>query len=216
MIHSLEADSIILEFDQRKILSDVYLKCEKGKVTGLLGRNGQGKSSLMKIIYGTLDCGKSVRFDGEVYYHAYKNPNLLRFLPQKNFIPTALELNRVFRDFELEFSTFEQRFPYFSGRCRSSINNLSGGERRLVEVYIILMSNTQFAMLDEPFTHLNPVMIEKVKELMQEEKQRKGILITDHMYKHVMEMSEDLYLLSNGKTYPVTERDELKILGYIS
>ena len=60
MNHTLEVDSIQLAFNNRRILSDIYLKCETGKITGLLGRNGQGKSCLMKIIYGTLSCEKSI------------------------------------------------------------------------------------------------------------------------------------------------------------
>lgn len=54
MINTLEADSILLEYGLRKILSDVYIKCETKKITGLLGRNGEGKTSLMNIIYGSL------------------------------------------------------------------------------------------------------------------------------------------------------------------
>ncbi len=77
MTHRLEADSIQLEFDGRKILSSIYLKCETGKITGLLGRNGQGKSCLMKIIYGILKCEKSVRFDNVAQYEAFKRPDLL-------------------------------------------------------------------------------------------------------------------------------------------
>ena len=62
-MHTLEVNSIQLEFDGRRILSDIYIKCETGKITGLLGRNGQGKSCLMKIMYGDLKCEKFMRFD---------------------------------------------------------------------------------------------------------------------------------------------------------
>ena len=51
MNHKLEIDSIQFEFNGRKILSDIYLQCETGKITGLLGKNGEGKSCLMNIIY---------------------------------------------------------------------------------------------------------------------------------------------------------------------
>ncbi len=65
MNHTLEVDGVILEFNSKRILQDVYLKSESGKVTGLLGRNGSGKSCLMKIIYGELvPNDKSVRIDG--------------------------------------------------------------------------------------------------------------------------------------------------------
>ena len=82
MNHLLETDSIQLEFDGRRILSDIYIKCETGKITGLLGRNGEGKSCLMKIIYGSLKAEKSVRIDKTAYYEVYKHPGLLLYLPQ--------------------------------------------------------------------------------------------------------------------------------------
>ena len=55
MHHKLEADSILLEFETRRILSDIYFKCETGQITGILGRNGQGKTCLMNIVYGNLN-----------------------------------------------------------------------------------------------------------------------------------------------------------------
>lgn len=69
-------------------------------------------------------------------------------------------------------------------------------------------------MLDEPFTHLNPIQIEKAKELMLEEKKHKGLLITDHMYQHIIDVSDNLYVLSNGKTHLTKSIDEVERLGY--
>lgn len=214
MNHTLEADSIELAFDGRKILSSIYLKCETGKITALLGRNGQGKSCLMKIIYGSLPCEKSVRFDQVAYTEAYKQPNLLRYLPQFNFIPQSLSLKRVFRDFELEYSVFGKIFPEFVSKYTTVIGNLSGGERRLIELYVILKSRSQFAILDEPFTHLNPIQIDKVKELLLEERKYKGLLITDHMYQHIVDVCDNLYILSNGKTHLTKNREDIETLGY--
>lgn len=214
MNHKLEADSIQLEFDGRKILSDIYIKCETGKITGLLGRNGQGKSCLMKIIYGSLKCEKSVRIDNISQFEAFKRPDLLLYLPQFNFIPKGLSLKRIFSDFDLDYSTFINSFPEFSSKHHLSINRLSGGEQRMVELYIIVKSQSQFAMLDEPFTHLNPLQIEKVKVLLVEEKANKGLLITDHMYKHITEISDSLYLLTNMKTHLTKSLSEIETLGY--
>jgi len=214
MIHKLEADSIQLEFDGRKILSSVYFKCESGKITGLLGRNGQGKTCLMKITYCSLKCEKSVRFDNVAQHEAYKRPDLLRYLPQFNFVPKSLSLKRVFKDFELDYLSFEKRFPEFSSRYKSSIGSLSGGEHRLVELYLIVKSRSQFAMLDEPFTHLNPIQIEKVKELLLEEKENKGLLITDHMYRHIVDICDHLYVLVDGMVHLTTSIVDVERLGY--
>jgi ABC-type lipopolysaccharide export system ATPase subunit len=214
MIHTLEADGIQLEFNGRRILSDIYIKCETGKITGLLGSNGQGKSCLMKIIYGSLDCEKSVRFDKMSQKEAYNRPDLLHYLPQFNFIPRSFTLKKIFNHFELDFSFFEKLFPEFASKHNNEIKSLSGGLFRLVELYLIIKSPSQFAMLDEPFTHLNPILIEKVKELMVEEKQKKGLLVSDHMYRHITEISDNLYVLVNGKIHLTKEINDIERLGY--
>jgi ABC-type lipopolysaccharide export system ATPase subunit len=214
MMHILEADSIRLDFEGSVILSDIYIKCETGKITGLLGRNGQGKSCLMKIIYGNLPCEKSVRFNKVSQYEAFKRPDLLRYLPQCNFIPARLSLERIFRDFELDYLLFANRFVEFGSRSSISIGNLSGGERRLVELYVIAKSRSQFAMLDEPFTHLNPIQVQKVRDLLLEEKDNKGLLITDHMFRHITGISDHLYILVNGKTNQAKSEKEIETLGY--
>jgi len=215
MTHKLEADSIMLEFGTRKILSDIYFKCETGKITGMLGRNGQGKTCLMNIVHGSLEpLSKSIRFDNISVFHAFKRPDLLLYLPQFSFIPGSLSLKRIFADFCLEYSDFENRFPEFRSKYRSSLKNLSGGQRRLVEVYVIIKTKSQFAMLDEPFTHLMPLQIEKVKEILVEEKDRKGFLVTDHMYKQVIDICDFLYVLRDGKTFLTKEISDLEVLGY--
>lgn len=214
MTHTLEADSIQLAFNSRKILSSIYLKCETGKITGLLGRNGQGKSCLMKIIYGSLKCDKSVRFDNIAQFEAFKRPDLLLYLPQFNFVPKSLSLKRIFKDFELDYSNFEQRFPEFATKYKSTIGSLSGGEHRLVELYIIITSLSWFAMLDEPFTHLHPIQIEKVKELLLEAKQNKGLLVTDHMYRHIIDICDNLCMLTDGKTHLTKSMQDIEVLGY--
>lgn len=214
--HILEADSIQLTFGHRKILSDIYLKCETGRITGLLGANGQGKSSLMKIIYGTLDHEKSVRVDHVAQHKTHKQPGLFRYLPQFNFIPKLRSLKKIFEDFELDYSSFEQTFPMFGAKYKDVVSSLSGGEQRIIEVYVIVKSATYFAMLDEPFSHLSPIQIEKIKELLLEEKENKGILVTDHMYRHVIDICDQIYVLKNGTTYSTKNTEDIERLGYVN
>lgn len=214
MIHHLEADSIQLAVNGRPLLSSIYLKCTTGKITGLLGRNGVGKSCLMKCIYGTIRCEKSVRINGTAQREAFKRPGLLRYLPQFNFVPKPLSLKRVFLDFELDFSAFTQLFPEFHAKYKTSISALSGGEHRLVELYVVVKSSALFVLLDEPFTHLSPLQIEKAKELLVEAKATKGLLVTDHLYRQVIDVCDDVYVLSEGKTYLATSLADIEAFGY--
>lgn len=215
MKHILEADGVQLAFDGRKILSDIYLRCETDSITGLLGRNGEGKSCLMNAVYGTQPCEKSIRFDHVSIPASFSQPALIRFLPQFNFIPGSLSVRRAFKDFDVSISDFAGHFNEFTDKTTHSMRNLSGGERRLVEIYLILKCRSRFALLDEPFTHLNPLQIEKVKALMSETKSVKGILLTDHMHQHVTDIADNVYLLSKGRLRPVNHPDDLQVLGYM-
>jgi ABC-type lipopolysaccharide export system ATPase subunit len=216
MIHTLEADGIQLDFGVRRILSDVYLKCETGKISGLLGRNGQGKTCLMNIILGTLNASSnSIRFDGNVTHKVSKRPDLLLYLPQFNFIPKSLTVKKVLADFQLPVTDLENRFPEFKSRYDLKVNQLSGGQWRTLELYIVVKTPSLFAMLDEPFTHLNPIQIENIKAFLLEEKANKGFLITDHMYTHLLDISDTVYLLKDGRTHLTKTVEDLEELGYI-
>ncbi len=142
MRHSLEVDSIILEFGTKRVLQDVYLKNETGKITGILGQNGSGKTCLMNIIYGELDTNeKSVRLNGEAIFIGFRNPNNFRYLPQFSYIPKSLKVERIFKDFELDFSQFIDHFPEFEKYYKVKLHRLSGGEHRIIEIYSIFTNN---------------------------------------------------------------------------
>ncbi len=215
MTNKLEIDSVILEFDNKRVLQDVYLKSETGNVTGLLGRNGTGKSCLMKILYGELvPYNSSVRINGDSLLNSQRSPMDLRFLPQKRFVPGCLKIKRVFSDFKLDYSDFIIHFPEFRKYHNTRLRNLSGGERRIIEIYIILVSQTKFCMLDEPFSQIMPIHVDTIKKLIKREKEKKGIIITDHMYKDIIDICDNLYVINNGKTYLTKNIKDLEILGY--
>ncbi len=215
MQYKLEVDSIVLEFGRKRILSDIYFQCETGKITGLLGGNGQGKTCLMNIVYGNLNpISKSIRFNNVPVLKAFNRPDLLTYLPQFNFIPSHLNLKRIFSDFGLDFFEFEKVFPEFSPLYKSSIKTLSSGQRRLIEVYLIIKSKSQFSMLDEPFTYLMPIQIDKIIELLEIEKSRKGFIISDHMFRYVIKIIDTLYILKDGKTHLAKDIADIDKFGY--
>ena len=215
MIHTLEADGVQLQYGEWKILSDVYIKCETGSITGLLGRNGMGKSTLMNIIYGSKKAqSQSVRADGLRVSSAFQVPQLVAYLPQFNFIPEGLTIKKIFADFQVTFSSMVESMPELKDRYLSKFGELSGGQKRLVEIYLVLKTPGRFALLDEPFSMLSPLWIELVKSWIKEGKRNKGILLTDHLYHDVMGVSDQLYVLTNGKTHFIKDRAQVEWLGY--
>jgi ABC-type multidrug transport system ATPase subunit len=174
MKNILEVDSVILEFEFKRVLQNVYLKSETGKVTGILGRNGSGKSCLMKIIYGELvPNDKSIRINGKSLIGTNRSPNDLKYLPQAGFVPYSMTIKRIFNDFELDFADLTRSFPEFKKLYKTKLKNLSGGERRIIEIFIILVSKTKFCMLDEPFSYVMPIHVDALKNLILREKENK-------------------------------------------
>ena len=213
--HTLEIDSAELAFGERKILSGVYLLAETGSVTAVLGRNGCGKSCLMKILSGSLKAGFcSMRIDGK--WHRRFTEKEVRYLPQHTFIPGWLRLERVLDDFGLQREDLERWFPEFIPLRGTRIRELSGGEQRILECFIILRGRTQFVLLDEPFSQIAPLHVATLKELIRQEKANKGILLTDHMYRHVTGIADRLYVMDNGQTYPCENDEALVRRGYLN
>ncbi|HYC85869.1 MAG TPA: ATP-binding cassette domain-containing protein [Chryseosolibacter sp.] len=216
MTEALEFDSIELDLDGRKILSSVYMKCEIGKVVGVLGRNGSGKSCMMKILFGSMDAQhKHVRINGESLPENYLRSRLFSYLPQENLIPSQFSIGEAFKLFNVKVDHVGEFWPEISSSIALKPDRLSGGTRRLVETILVLCSQAPYCLLDEPFTGVMPLYIEKMQEIIKKVKHHKGIILTDHLHRHVTAVADSLYVLSNGCTYPARKIDDLVKFGYL-
>lgn len=212
--HTLEIDSVDLSFGDRQILSNVYLRLDTGKITALLGRNGCGKSCLMRVLFDELrPTFKSIRVDS-VWHKRLTNSQVL-YLPQSNSVPGGMKILSAFKDFGVSYDAFCSHFPEFSSYADKRVSELSSGERRIMEIYVILCAESQFVMLDEPFSQVMPLHIEVIKSIIVEQKQHKGILLTDHMYRNVLDIADSLYVMNDQTVYITKCNDDLIKYGYI-
>lgn len=217
MRSKLEFDSIQFSYGDRALLDSIYMLVEVGTVTGLLGRNGSGKSTLMKIVFGAIAHDqKSVRIDGASLGVSYRPGIHITYLPQGNLIPSYLTVRKAFTLFGTDEQETTDVFPETVEMMDLRPGSLSGGYQRILEIMLILQSRASFCLLDEPFSGLMPVNIEKVKSVILKKKDHKGILISDHLHRHVLDISERLYVLSAGETYTVRDPEDLITLGYLN
>lgn len=212
-----EIDNIELNHGGKQILNGIYLKAETGKITGILGNNGTGKSSLLNIIFGNLQpLHKLIRINSQVYIKLLFSSGLVKYLPQQRLIPPYLQIDKVFKLYKVNWKDFLVDFPEFSIYRKSRMHEVSSGQQRTLETYLILKTPSQLLLLDEPFSHLSPLSIEKFQHLLQEEKKRKAILITDHRYYHVIQTADELYLLKNGCSQYIIDPLELEEYRYLN
>ena len=215
MIHELVVDSVVVRFGERTVVSGGYVTTRTGRVTGLLGRNGAGKSCMFRALMGGLKVDYvSVHMDGKSL-DINKIGLSVKYLPQGRMIPDGLTLRDAFRLYQVDFCEFVFLFPKYSGKYHDRVWEMSGGEARLAELYLVLMAESPFCILDEPFSQIDPVHIESVQRLIRVKSREKGIIVTDHNYEAISTVADQLFVLSDGYTHPVESRDDLVRHGYL-
>ena len=215
MIHRLTVDSVVVRFGEKTVLSGGYITSRTGVVTGLLGRNGTGKSCMFRALMGGLKADYvSVHLDDGPLDSSHIGL-VVKYLPQSRLIPENMTLRRAFRLYGVPFWEFAALFPQFSGRYHTPLWELSGGEARLAELYLVLMATSDFCILDEPFSQIAPLHIETVQRLIREKIREKGIIVTDHNYEAISKVADNLFVIADGRTFPVESREDLVRHGYL-
>ncbi len=213
--HTLIVDSVVVRFGDKTVLSGGYITSETGMVTGLLGLNGAGKSCMFRALMGGLRVENvMVSLDGKPVDRQIIGYSI-KYLPQGRLLPEGMKLCRAFELYGVNYWTFVNWAPKFSRHYYSPIYELSGGEARLAELYLVLMSEAPFYILDEPFTQVDPVNIDEVKALIRERSQSHGIIVTDHNYDAISSVADNLFVIADGYTTPVHSREDLVRHGYL-
>ena len=209
-------DSVFLSFGPKEVLRGAHLRLRKGEVTGMLGRNGTGKSCLLKILTGQLRPENLyIGVDGVYAKDLYAVPGLINYLPQHSCHPPDMRIGKILDLYGVDAAAFMLRHGHLFPAKNPRFGQLSGGIRRLFEILLLLAAETHFTLLDEPFSHIMPMHLEYIREAIRESAERKGVLVTDHKYEHVLDLAQTLYLIYGGTSRIVSGREELARYGYL-
>lgn len=208
-------DSIFYHIGRKCILDGIFLKIEPGKICGIFGRNGTGKSTLIKIGAGIiLPTSGTVFIDGQAFLNKsrilrYKK---ISYLCQDTFLPKDLSVKKLTETYPIKNKNEFLYNNFNSKLVDQKIGDLSGGELRLVELILIITLNRPFILLDEPFTGIEPKIIEKMIELISQQRDKgKGILITDHYHHYISRIVDLAYLLKDSKCNFISNKSSLKV-----
>ena len=210
----IEGKKISKVSNHRIILEDIDISISSKKIYGLLGPNGAGKTTLFSIL-----AGLSKSTQGEIFFDT-KNVNDLSFekrselgviyLPQepsvfreltvKENIQAALEAKQYNQN-EIENKINEISYEFnLDGINFQKCNSLSGGQRRRVEIARAMALSPKLILLDEPFAGIDPLVINEIKELIKNLKEKEiGVLISDHNVKATLDICDFIYVINSGK-----------------
>ncbi len=210
----LEVCKIVKIINDKKIVSDVSFKINYGEVFGLLGPNGAGKTSIFYIIAGlTKSNNGQIIFDNRnisrLSMHLRSNLGI-KYLPQE---PSIFQNLTVYENLyglaELSFKNKSDIVDFIESSVEefdlSSILNhkgrqLSGGQRRKVEIARTLASKPKIILLDEPFAGIDPMAIDDIKNVLVKLSLKNiGILITDHNVRETLEICDKAAIIHDGE-----------------
>lgn len=214
----LSVSGAIKTFGKHKVLDDTGFNCCTGKITAILGRNGTGKSTLLKMLFGTIKAESLyISINGKNWPAKNIIPHSkIAYLPQDSFLPKQLKVRDII---PLYYEGNEQdRLFYADGiqtLSEKKVGNLSMGQLRYLELLLVSNLNHPFIMLDEPFSMIEPLYKDKIKEFLLELKKDKGIILTDHYYEDVLSISDKNLLLKEGKLIHIDTTEDLITHGYL-
>ncbi len=223
-MHLLEIKGLSKSYDGRQVVKGVDLTVKRGEIVGLLGPNGAGKTTTFYMVVGIIPPN-----DGSIIFDNYNITNLpihararfgIGYLSQEASvfrkltveenilaILETLPISKAERRHRLEGLLEELNIAYLA---KNKAYTLSGGERRRLEITRALVTNPSFILLDEPFSGIDPIVVNEAQEIIKELRDKGlGILLTDHNVRETLSITDRAYLIADGKILISGSADDL-------
>ena len=209
----LQARGIGKNFGNKRVVRNVSIGVRRGEAVGLLGPNGAGKTTTFYMLSGLMQADEgSIFLDGNDVTETplYQRARLgIGYLPQESSIFRGLSVEKNIRavleitesNADLRDSMLEELLAEFGiGHLRNTPSiNLSGGERRRLEIARALAARPSFLLLDEPLAGIDPIAVADIRDLISQLKEHGlGVLITDHNVRETLEIVERAYIIHDG------------------
>ncbi len=210
------AQNLVKIYNDRTVVNDVSFEVNKGEVVGLLGPNGAGKTTTFYMIVGLVKANQGRIFIDSTEItkmpmnkrarlgvgYLPQEASIFRKLSVEDNIKLVLEMNEKLNPKEKKDKLEELLHEFGVAKLRDMPGlSLSGGERRRVELARALAASPEFILLDEPFTGIDPIAIQEIKENIKKLSKEKGlgVLMTDHNPKATLSITDRAYIIFDGK-----------------
>jgi lipopolysaccharide export system ATP-binding protein len=211
----LEARDLTKRYKDRTVVNGVSLSMQQGEIVGLLGPNGAGKTTTFYMLIGLVSPDK-----GQVYFNGkditkvpmYQRARMgLGYLPQESSIFKKITVEEnILILWEIVKTIPKSQYNARLEELLSEMGllhlrhargvELSGGEKRRVEIVRALATNPSFILLDEPFAGIDPIAVHEIQQIILKLKQKNlGIIITDHNVRETLAITDRAYIIHQGK-----------------
>lgn len=211
----LEVHNVYKRIKGKSILNGVTLSVEQGRVLGIMGPNGQGKTTLLNVIQGFLKADKGdIVIDGVAINTSSKES--IAYLQDKNIFPKSMKIKEAialygnfFEDFNVEKMNYYLEFMNLDRN--SKIKDLSKGMSEKFNLSLVLSRKVKLYLLDEPISGVDPVSREKILDAILENlSEESSMIITTHYIGELERIFDDVAFLGDGRIIEYDEAENLR------
>ena len=212
----LECENLSKNYGSVKALDNLTLKIESGKIVGLLGPNGHGKTTLIKTLSGLLskDKGK-VLIDGKRIGVGTKK--IVSYLPERSYLSPEMKIKEVVSFFQEFYEDFDAKkadamLGELSLDKESKLKSLSKGNREKVQLIMVMSRKAKLYLLDEPMGGVDPAARDYIlKTIISTYSEDATVIISTHLIQDVEQILDEVVFLKEGKVMLHSDVDELRM-----
>ena len=211
----LECIKVNKSFGKKRILTNINLKITKGKIIGLLGKNGTGKSTLIKLINDllTIDSGEILINGKKVGVESKK---IISYLPERTYLDKTMTVNQVieyFKDFYSDFD-FEKAYKLLNDLYldfNQKLSKMSKGMQEKVQLVLVMSRKADLYILDEPLGGVDPATRDYILDtILTNFNEGASVIISTHLIADIERILDEVIFIDKGKIILHSDADELR------
>ena len=211
----LECEKLSKNYGGLRALDELNLKLESGKIVGLLGPNGHGKTTLIKILSGLLRQDKgTVLIDGKKV--GVETKKIVSYLSERSYLSPGMKIRDVAKFFEEFYEDFDIKRANAIDELgldrESRLKSLSKGNREKVQLIMVMSRKAKLYLLDEPMGGVDPAARDYIlKTIISNYSEDATVIISTHLIQDVEQILDEVVFLKEGKVMFHRDVDELRM-----
>ena len=211
----LECKSLCKSFGEKKVLDDINLSVEKGKILGLLGKNGTGKSTLIKLINDLL-----TPTSGEVLIYGEKpgveSKKIIAFLPERTYLDKSMKVSAIIKYFADFYDNFDADKAYkllneLGLDANQKLTTMSKGMQEKVQLCLVMSRKADLYILDEPLGGVDPATRDYILDtILSNFNEGASVIISTHLISDIERILDEVIFINDGKIILHSDCDELR------
>lgn len=211
----LECKNLCKSYDDKQVLKDINLKIPKGKIIGLLGKNGMGKTTLIKLMNDLL-----TPTSGEVLINGKKpgveSKEIIAYLPEKTYLDRDMKVKDAIKYFEEFYKNFDSEkakklLKDLDLDINTKIAKMSKGMQEKLQLILVMSRNAQLYILDEPLGGVDPATRDYILDtILSNFCEGASVIISTHLIADIERILDEVIFIDKGQIIVTSSADELR------